>query len=198
MRQRFHIMALMGMTMPFVSAGAQFQSSSRIAAHRAPVLSAAICDGSAITNGERRRMAGNVLLVGAAGVGFLGLASRQTVGTTVGTFGVGVGLLVAGGFLHWSSHPGDAFWDEVVARAKPGETTTADVRTCLHSPDATSVGSREEEWTYFMRRPWLEAGRHTYRSVSFTFKADTLIDVRRRELRAPDEAPVPAVGVPDR
>jgi hypothetical protein len=198
MRQQLHILAFVGLIVPCVSARAQSLSSSSVAVHRAPVFNAAICDGSAITNGEHRRMAGNALLIGAAGVGLLGLASHQSAGTTVGTFSVGVGMLAAGAFLHWSSHPNDAFWDDIVARAKPGETTTADVRTCLHSPDATSVGTREEEWTYFMRRPWLEAGTHSYRSVSFTFKSDTLVDVRRRELRAPDEGRVPAVPVPGR
>lgn len=197
MRHPSRIIALVSVIVPALSARAQLQSANVAAVRRVPLRGAPVCDGSAMTSAEHRRMAGNVFLVGAAGVGLWGLLGHESRATTIGTFSVGLGFLATGAVLHWSSHPRDAFWNEIVARAKPGETTSADVRSCLHAPDATSVGSREEEWTYFMRRPWFEAANHTYRSVSFTFRADTLTNVRRMELKArADEMPVPASPVP--
>jgi hypothetical protein len=174
---------------PHSGASAQARSEPVAATTTAgyQVGTGALCDGSAVTRAERRRTAGNVLLVGSLGASLWGVSQNRTPGTAIGGIGLGLGLLATGSILRWSGRPGDGFWNAIIARAKAVAITSSDVRACLHSPDATSVAAHDEEWTYFTRRPWFEPAGRSYGTVSFRFRDSILTDVRRTEVRLPAE-----------
>jgi len=163
------------------------------AGHGAPV-----CDGTEMKRLEDRRRAGGVIAATAVASNLLVfLLSRGSTnpegapaaidrGRRAMTFAFGtIPIIALGGYLHEGSYPDEAFWERALARLKVGETTTADVRTCLHAPPAfTSVGA-EERWTYFMTRPGMWRSRRSYRSVTLTFNDGVLTEIRRSELNVP-------------
>ena len=170
---------------------------------------APICDGSEIRRLERRRQFGAALsigwLVGSAIVFGRSLGSPTPEGAQTaienGRRAMNFALITLpvaaiGSHIYLRSHPGEAFWAETIARAKVAQTTTADVRSCLGLPPATSIAGAEERWTYFTTRPdaW---SRRSLGTASFTFTNGVLTEVRRSQVRLPpawpSSEPTPAV-----
>jgi hypothetical protein len=152
-----------------------------------------------MSRADRRRVAGDALMIASLGIGVYGASTNHSAGPghALSVIGAGLGVALTGAYLHWSARPGDSFWREIVASAKPGETRSLDVRACLHEPDATSTSGTDERWTYFLRRPVFEGpATSSYRAVSFTFKDSVLVDVRRSELHVRADEVRPAVPVP--
>ena len=165
------------------------------------VMVSSVCDGSEMTSAEQRRTIGNVLIGTGAAMLVLGatVVPHRTPGPLLTAFGAGMAVSLTGGYLRWSAVPNDDFWKQVIARAKTGETRSADIRNCLHEPEGTSSAGTQEQWTYFLRRPLIEGAGKTVRTVTFSFQDSVLTQVRRTEVRTRPEdqtAPVIPVGVP--
>jgi hypothetical protein len=165
------------------------------------VIASAVCDGSEMTSAEQRRTVGNVLIGAGAAMLVLGatVVPHRTPGPLLTAVGAGMAVSLTGGYLRWSAVPNDDFWRQVIARAKTGATRSADIRSCLHDPEALSSAGTQEQWTYFLRRPLIEGTGKTVRTVTFSFQDSVLTQVRRTEVRTRPEdqtAPVIPVGVP--
>ncbi len=156
--------------------------------------SSPVCDGSEIRHAERTRNAGSALMFGAAAADLASLLTipRTPDGAKVASkhFAVVAAtspLLVGGFYLSRQASPGQSFWERVIARMKVGETRAADVRLCLHRPDASSSSTKSEHWTYVTARPFTTSG--TFRTVRFTFRDSVLADIERTEVNQLAEAP---------
>ena len=149
--------------------------------------SAAVCDGSEVRRAERLRQAGGALFYGTA---VADLAAMLTIPRNPGGAELAPGrfrfvaatapIALVGFLMESRAHPGEGFWERVIARARVGETRTADVRRCLHRPDIATSHASEERWTYVTARPTTLGG--SLRTVEFVFRDSVLTDVRRTEV----------------
>ena len=153
---------------------------------------AAICDGSEMRRARYRGEVGNGVLFASLALGVFAVsANHGTPGRAIASLGAGLGVAAVGVYLHWTARPSDSFWKEIIAQARPGETSSRDVERCLREPDAKSASLADETWTYFLRRPVFEGPASSeYRSVSFTFKDSLLVNVRRTDARVPNDGRV--------
>ena len=148
---------------------------------------AAVCDGSEARRAERARHVGGALFYGTA---VADLAAMLTIPRNPGgaeiapsrfRFVAATAPIALVGYLVQSrAHPGEGFWERVVARTKVGETRTVDVRRCLHRPDIATSHANEERWTYVTARPSPLGG--SLRTVEFVFHDSVLADLRRTEV----------------
>lgn len=160
-----------------------------------------VCDGSEMSRLEQRRRVGGGITAAtfAANVLVFAVAWARSSPTPEGApeaiergrramnFAlVSLPGIFAGQYLYQTSYPDEDFWERAVARMKIGETTSADVRLCLHTPSARSSAGAEERWTYFMTRPGGRRFRRSSRSVTFTFSDGVLTEIRRSEVNLPE------------
>jgi hypothetical protein len=188
MSRRFPFTLLVSLAPAMLGAQAQIQPAAVVRSQNAPLLPSAaltsVCDGSEMRNLEHRRILGDALMLGGAVGGFGGLSAvhrSPTAAITVVAASASVGLV--GLFVRSSAYPSESFWQRTLARMHIGQTTRAQVETCLHAPSGVSTAGTEEEWTYFTKAPlgpeYHGGGINT---VKFTFKDGVLTEVRRTEL----------------
>jgi hypothetical protein len=165
--------------------------------------SSAVCDGSEIGRAERTRGIGRALFAATAAADLVAVLTipHTPEGATKArshfTFvAATLPVAVAGAFIAQRAHPGETFWQGVISRMKVGETRAADVRSCLHRPDASLSSTTGERWTYVTSRPALLEG--TLRSLHLTFRDGVLTDVEQAELNhvAASGFARPAIGGP--
>lgn len=159
-----------------------------IARAQSAAPSAAVCDGSEITRAERSYHVGRGLFFGTAVADVVALLTipRNPDGVTkarshFGFVAATSPIALAGLVVARRSTPGESFWESVISRMKVGETRAADVRLCLHRPDASSSSTTEERWTYVTARP-TGIFSDTYRTVRLTFRDSVLANVERTEV----------------
>lgn len=146
------------------------------------------CDGSVLRRAERTRDVGGALLYGTLAAD---LASVLTIPRNPSGVSKAPGhfrfvaatspVALAGFLIARRSSPGEKFWQGVVQRLTVGRTSTADVRLCLHRPDASSIATTEERWTYVTTRPSTLGG--SLRTLRLTFHDGILADVERTEAK---------------
>jgi hypothetical protein len=188
MSRRFAFGALMVLVPGSLSAQAQIQPAAAVrpqtTAQAPPNALASVCDGSEIRRLERRRYLGDALMLGGLVGGFAGLsATHRNPAGAITAVAAGATLSFAGLFVKSSAYPSESFWQRTLARMHVGETTRAQVETCLHAPSGVSASGTEEEWTYFARAPLgPEFHGGSVNTVKFTFKDGVLSDIRRTEI----------------
>ena len=145
------------------------------------------CDGSEIRHSTRMRHLGSALFDAAVAADLAAVltiprnpAGAEKAGSHFRVIAITAPVALAGLFIAGRASPGEGFWDRVIARLKVGETTSSDVRLCLHHPDALSSSAAVEQWTYVTTRP-LGLGT-TRRMVQLTFRDSVLAGVRRTEV----------------
>jgi hypothetical protein len=150
--------------------------------------SAAVCDGSAISHAERAYHVGRTLAVATAAADVVALLTiprnpegARTAGRHFGFVAATLPVALTGYVIAGRAAPGETFWENVMARMKVGETRAADVRLCLHRPDALSSNARAERWTYVTARP-SGLGGGALRTLRLTFRDSVLADVERTEV----------------
>jgi hypothetical protein len=147
-----------------------------------------VCDGSQIRRAERTRGVGSALLYGtlAADLASVLTIPRNPDGARkapshFGFVAATSPVALAGFLIARRSSPGEKFWQGVVQRLTVGRTSTADVRLCLHRPDAASSSTTGQRWTYVTARPSTLGG--SLRTLRLTFRDSILADVERTEVR---------------
>jgi hypothetical protein len=152
--------------------------------------SAAVCDGSEVSRAERARGVGSALFYGAVVADLAAVLTiprtpegAKVAGAHFSVIAATSPVLVTGFVLARRSSPGESFWERIIPRLKVGETRAADVRLCLHRPDASSSSTTGERWTYVTARPSALGAGGTLRTVRLTFHDGLLADVERTEVR---------------
>ena len=155
-----------------------------------------VCDGSEIRNFRLRRQWGTGIMIASLPVGLVSgmsvQAKPQSARQVTTGFVAGAAMLAIGGGLKWLGYPSESFYENAVARMRTGETRSAEVRTCLSAPAATSSGLRDEEWTYLTSRPG-PSGH--LKSLKLTFRDSVLVDIHRNEVDAKalvERLPIPS------
>ena len=151
--------------------------------------SASVCDGSEIRHVDRVRDVGSALMFGAIAADLAAVLTiprtpdgARTAGSLFRYIAATSPILLAGLVISRRA-PGENFWERVIARMKVGETRAADVRLCLHRPDASSSSTTGERWTYVTSRPSALGAGGTLRTVRLTFRDSVLADVERTEVK---------------
>lgn len=164
-----------------------FRGRSAVAAGLARDASASpICDGSQIRSARHRAVAGVALMGTSLPVALVGMyrtvhSSDHPQGPVMIGVGAGAALAIAGFVVAASAHPNESFWQDAIERMTPGETSSDDVRSCLHRPIAFASTDSSEEWTYLTSRGAF-SGR--IKTVRLTFKDSVLVGIRRAEVDA--------------
>ncbi|MFL5560999.1 MAG: hypothetical protein ACJ79K_05955 [Gemmatimonadaceae bacterium] len=147
----------------------------------------AVCDGSQIRHAERMRNVGRTLFTATAVADLAAVLTipRSPDGATKASshfafIGATAPVAFAGAIIAQRAHPGESFWQSVIARLKVGETSTTDVQLCLHRPDVRTSSTTGERWTYVTARPALFDG--TLRSLRLTFRDSVLTNVEQTEV----------------
>ena len=148
---------------------------------------AAPCDGSEIRHAVRMRHIGYALFDATAAVDLAAVLTiphnpdgARKAGSHFRVLAMTAPAALAGLFIAGRASPGEGFWERVIAHLKVGETTSSDVRLCLHRPDALSSSATVEQWTYVTTRPLGLAT--TRRMVHLTFRDSVLTGVQRTEV----------------
>jgi len=166
-----------------------FVSLPTVARAQGAAPSAAVCDGSEISRAERGYHVGRSLAIGTAAADVVAILTiprtpdgARKAGSHFGFIAATSPIAIAGLVVAMRATPGEPFWERVISRMKVGETKAADVRLCLHRPDASSSSTTEERWTYVTARPSGVFG-DTYRTVRLTFRDSVLANVERTEVK---------------
>lgn len=160
------------------------QSGDTTAASRSDASrQAPACDGSEMRSFKIRQRVGEGIMLGslvAGAVTGLSVHSNASSGRSAAMgFAVGVPLFLIGGAVRELGYPSESFFERAIAGMKTGETRSADVRTCLSAPVATSSNGKVEEWTYFTSRPGFT---RSIKSVKFTFREGVLAEIQHAQL----------------
>ena len=166
-----------------------FVSLPTVARAQGAAPSAAVCDGSEISRAERGYHVGRSLAIGTAAADVVAILTiprtpdgARKAGSHFGFIAATSPIAIASLVVAMRATPGEPFWERVISRMKVGETKAADVRLCLHRPDASSSSTTEERWTYVTARPSGVFG-DTYRTVRLTFRDSVLANVERTEVK---------------
>ncbi|NUQ19583.1 MAG: hypothetical protein HOQ09_01350, partial [Gemmatimonadaceae bacterium] len=171
---------------------ASLQLPTSLLAQRAAAATAtqssAVCDGSEIRRIERWRDVGGTLFVGTALVDLAAVLSvpRDPSGAQVMPrrvrFVLGTAPVALAGYLiAVNAYPHAGFWRRTLSRLKVGETTSADVRTCLHRPAVATTTGTDAWWTYLTSRP-RPLGGGVLSAVRLSFHDGVLAEVRQTEV----------------
>lgn len=163
-------------------------SSPAMALAQGAAPSAPLCDGSVISRAEHTRNTGRALFAATAAADLAAVLTipRNPAGANkapshFGFVAATLPIAIAGGVIAKRAHPGENFWQGVMQRLTVGKTSTADVRLCLHRPDALTTSTAKERWTYVISRPLVLDG--TLRTLRLTFRDSVLADVERTEVK---------------
>lgn len=188
MSRRFALTAVLMLAPGTVRAQAQIQPAAVVrpatTVRAASDALASVCDGSEIRRLQQRRYLGDALMLGGLVGGFAGLsATHDNPRGAITAVAASATVSLVGLFVRSSAYPSESFWQRTLARVHIGETTRAQVETCLHAPSGISTTGTEEEWTYFAKPP-LGPAFHggSVNTVKFTFKGGVLTEVRRTDI----------------
>jgi hypothetical protein len=158
-----------------------------VALAQAATPPSAVCDGSQVRHAENMRTLGRTLFTATAVADLAAVLTipRSPDGATKAPshfafIAATAPVAFAGAIIAQRAHPGESFWQNVIARLEVGQTRTTDVQLCLHRPDVRSSSTTGERWTYVTTRPALLGG--SFRSLRLTFRDSVLTNVDQTEV----------------